>query len=341
MLFEPFSLALLGAGLISLYLVLVASFTAVQVIRYWDLEADDNRQIELEQRTWLSSALVQGALVLQMVSLVIMIGAADHFADLLSGAMCATGALTANSFGVPALMVKIVTLFCAAIWLTINQIDLSVPTYPLTTAKHWLILALLPLICLDLGLVTAYLALLRPDIVVSCCGVIFAESTPNGFSLIGLLPTLPLLGCYGALVGVLIWLAIFMRLKMANGKTIGGAEALVAGLGWPLFYLLSVVVITVIVSPYVYAMPHHRCPFDLLRGSYTWIGYPLYLSLHGAVIAGITIPVTWWAARYAGAADTAQRIQRRAVPGAMALLLVFLTIAAFKPLMYNILGGQW
>ena len=48
---------------------------------------------------------------------------------------------------------------------------------------------------------------------------------------------------------------------------------------WISFYLLALAVITVQVSPYVYALPHHRCPFDLLRYPYLAIGLPLYLFL--------------------------------------------------------------
>jgi hypothetical protein len=45
------------------------------------------------------------------------------------------------------------------------------------------------------------------------------------------------------------------------------------------------------ISLYFYQLPTHHCPFCLLQKEYYYIGYPLYLSLFGAGIAGIGLGV--------------------------------------------------
>ena len=53
----------------------------------------------------------------QIVSLLLYILAADHFSTMLSGAMCATGSLLANGYGLPLLLVKITGVFFCGFWI--------------------------------------------------------------------------------------------------------------------------------------------------------------------------------------------------------------------------------
>jgi hypothetical protein len=111
--------------------------------------------------------------------------------------------------------------------------------------------------------------------------------------------------------------------------------------GWVCFYPLSLVVINVIVSPYVYAMPHHRCPFDLLQAHYNWIGYPLYVFLHGAVVAGLTAAVVTCISRQKKElALQAARYRRNALRISLVLLTAFLLIGAWHPARYLLTGGE-
>ncbi len=51
-------------------------------------------------------------------------------------------------------------------------------------------------------------------------------------------------------------------------------------------FVFSFVAIISFISLYFYELPTHHCPFDLLQREYNYIGYPLYLSLFAAGIAG-------------------------------------------------------
>ena len=52
-------------------------------------------------------------------------------------------------------------------------------------------------------------------------------------------------------------------------------------------FLISMVSIFSFISLYIYEMPTHHCPFCFLQEEYSYIGYPLYLSLFAGSILGI------------------------------------------------------
>jgi len=95
MLLNSWSLALSLSGLLVIFLLAVAARSTLRVIRHWNPASDDGLQVDLESEIWLSSTLVAYALAIQITGLVLFVMAADSFAEVLSGAMCATGALLA------------------------------------------------------------------------------------------------------------------------------------------------------------------------------------------------------------------------------------------------------
>ena len=182
------SLALTFCGVIALFLVAVAARTGWRVLRYWNPASDDNLQIRLESETWLASTLVQYGLGLQLLTLLLFILAADQFSQVIAGAMCATGSLLADSFGMPALYLKLAGVFLYGFWLLLHQLDIRVETYPLVRLKFIYLLFLLPFLLTDFTLQTLYIAGIKPDIITSCCSVVFAEAGPDSGNLIGVLP---------------------------------------------------------------------------------------------------------------------------------------------------------
>ena len=173
MFLNPWSIALWLLTGLSIFLIAVACKTAIRVIRFWQPSADSQRQIRLESEIWLSSTLVQYALAFQIVSFFLFVLAADHFSLMLSGAMCATGSLLANSYGVPLLLIKMVGVFLYGLWIVLHQLDISSEEYPLVRIKYVFLLLLLPLLIADMVLLVLYLSALKPDIITSCCAIIF------------------------------------------------------------------------------------------------------------------------------------------------------------------------
>lgn len=361
MLLNSWSLALLLISLLVVFLLAVAGRSAVAVIRFWNPASDDSRQLGLESQVWLASTLVSYALALQILSLILLVLAADSFAAVITGAMCATGTLLANPFGMPALAVKLAGVFLYGFWLVLHRLDISSEHYPLVRAKCWYLLALLPWLALDIGLQTLYLFNLDPDIIVSCCAVVFTPGSSDSQLLVDLAGETPLpffYGGVGALLGLGCWL--WWRINLGSGfagvgeqpagaaLADGGGRRLptsagvwLYGLLWLLFVPLALLTVTASFSSYIYAMPFHNCPFCILRPEYYYFGFAIYLPLLLAAFAGINLPLLGLFAGYPGLAPAVAARRRTALRNSLLLLLLFTLFASYHFLRYLVGGGQW
>ncbi len=340
MILESWSIALITCSLVSVVFGAIGAAMALQVVRFWDPGSDSEQQIRLEERVWLAATLVQFGLVVQVISALIFIYAADYFATILKGAMCAAGSLTANAFGLPALGLKLATIFLAGLWIVVHRLDISRETFPLTRFKSvWLIL-LLPLLIGDAVLVFLYLVNLEPEIITSCCGIIFAETDSGGFSLFDVSSSVPLLLSGGILIAVIVLCSLVLIIQGSNEPGRQKVTGSISVAAWLLFYLLALLVITVFISPYVYGMPHHRCPFDLLQYPYAFIGLPLYLFLHTGVFSGMAGGTAAIISDRGGTMPYSASFIRRSLQLSLVLLFLFLLTAGWPPLSYIYFGGQ-
>jgi hypothetical protein len=284
---------------------------------------------------------MQYGLVFQLLSLVLLVLAADTFSSLLVGAMCATGAFLANDYGIAALLVKIVMVFFCGYWLLLHRLDLQSESYPLVRVKYWYLLLLVPLLAVDGALQSAYLFLLEPDVITSCCGVVFRPDTGNGFNLLDPYSTPLLLVLFYSLAVFLLVSGLWFYRKLK--KQAEECPQLLCGLyacGWVLFFLVSLWAITIFFSSYIYAMPSHRCPFDILQPEYGYIGYPIYLSLFLGAFLGSACGIAALVRRHAGLAEPVAAFQAIALPVSLIFLLIFLLITSYAPLQYIIAGGE-
>ncbi len=337
MILDSWSIALVTGSAVTLFIGCAGARTGLRIFRHWDSSSDSALQIKLEEEIWLSAVLVQFGLIIAVFGSLMLIFAANHYATILKGAMCATGALIANAYGIPALICKLLEIFFCSMWMVLHRLDVSSMYYPLVKLKYLLLIAFLPLFIADTVFLCLYLLSLEPEIITSCCGVVFSEQVIDGYNLLGFRPLDQLLAQYSLIVFVLICSALMATRTSEPFRTaVMGINALF----WCLFYIVSLVVITVVVSPYVYALPHHRCPFDLLQFPYGWIGFPLYLFLHGAVIAGLSSAVAWAVRNRQGLERLARRTHRQAGRLSLICLVLFLAIAAWDPFFYLLFGGE-
>lgn len=342
MLLQGWAMALLVTFFGTLFVGAYSGWCALRVLRYWDHGADTSLQIELEGETWLASALMQYALGFQLLSLFLLVLAADSFSGQLAGAMCATGALSANSYGMWSLATKIVMVFLSSFWLLLHRLDMEVETYPLVRLKYGLLLLLVPILLVDGTVLTLYLVNLEPDVITSCCGVLFRPAGKDGYNLIDPYSA-PLLlsGLYSLSLLLLTmngWLAKTIRNAADGSRT--SLAIMLSSLLWLVFFAVALWTVTAVFSSYIYAMPSHRCPFDMLRAEYGYVGYPLYLSLFGATLCGAGCGVAEAVRSYEGLLLPVRRLQRLALPAAMLLLLLFLAISGYAPLRYLLAGGE-
>lgn len=340
MILESWSIALIVCSTVTIIFGCLGALIALRVIRLWDLGSDSERQIRLEEQIWLTATLVQFGLVIQLISALLFIYAAAYFATLLKGAMCAAGALTANIYGLPALGFKLSTIFLGFLWIVLHRLDITFDNFPLTRIKSFWLLLLFPFLVGDALFVFLYLLKLEPEIITSCCGIIFADTLAGGYSLFDLSSVGTVLSLAGLLIA-LLGASSYGQLRVASPNGPGGlALGLILAGGWVTFYLLSLVMITVLVSPYVYALPHHRCPFDLLQYPYAYIGLPLYLFLHGAVLAGMSGAAVRIVSYFKDLSGRGRHFIKLTTLMSLVFLALFLATAGWPPVAYIAFGGE-
>jgi hypothetical protein len=334
MFLNSWSLGLTVAGLIILALGIYAGRTAIRVLRFWDPTSDSTLQIKLENEIWLASTLIQYGLGFQIISLVLFVLAADTFCQVIVGAMCATGSLMANGFGIPALLIKIIGVFLYGFWIVIHKLDISSETYPLVRIKYIYLLLILPLLFADITLQSLYIGFLSPDIITSCCAVVFSSAADKGGNLLaGIDKNTTLFLYYGSII-VLIGVGCAL-LK----RWIVPLAALFSA-GWLWFLLLATMAITTVFSSYIYAMPYHKCPFCILKPEYHYIGFVIYFTLIPASFFGLATVLVEPFKKRADLALTVRKFQRTAIRISLFLLLILAATTSYHYLLYRIGGGE-
>ena len=330
MILHPGVLALLIGTAIVLVMVIHAAATGVIILRRWDFSSSSAGQLGLERKTYLISTLLNYALAFQILSTFLFIYTLDDVHTLFAGAMCATGSLNANPIGWYGLLLKITVLFLAGFWIVLNMIDQMVEDYPLIRLKYILLIVLLPFIMLDFFLQLSYFTGLDPEIITSCCGSLFGGGGGNVASGLATLPVA------GTMVGFYL-LGLFLI----------GTTCLCLSSKKPLFRYLQTAVaaaflvmaisgIISFVSIYIYELPTHHCPFDMVQPEYGFIGYPLYLFLFCSVFFGLLPGIFQPAKRRANLAVPLARVERKWLLSSLVFSLLFLLLVTWQVVFSNL-----
>lgn len=341
MLLNSWSIALTITSIAVLFVTLVASHTAVRVIRYWNRDSDSNRQINLENETWLTSTLMEYGLGFQILSLLLLVMAADSFSAMLAGAMCATGSFLANDYGVPGLTVKLISVFFYGFWIVLHRLDISSYRYPLVRIKYYYLLCLCPLLLADISFQSLYLFKLEPDIITSCCGVIFQEPSLGGLNLSAQMASqIATLTFFFSGIAILVLSCFLIKKGLHAKKNVRSILYAVLALSHLFFFPFGLWIITNFVSPYVYSMPHHRCPFCLLHSEYFFVGYPLFVFLGLGVFLGLSSSIAELVSQKIELSEATSRFQPLAMRMSVVLLILFLFLCTLFPTIYYLKGGE-
>jgi hypothetical protein len=318
--FHPLIIAIHTGSLLASFMALYAACFGLRILRKWDLRSGSEEQLALERRTYLISTLLAYVLGSQLLSIFLYVFTVDRLHTFFVGAMCAAGSLYVNSFGYPALILKIVNFLLAGLWLILNHVDNRGYDYPLIKWKYGALLLIAPLALSETVVQALYFSNLKPDIITSCCGTLFS-SPPDA-------PGQESAVLAGMLLKAGFVLAILLTLFHGFRLYRKGAT------GW-LFPFLSVVTLFVsiasiisFISPYFYELPTHHCPFCLLQREYGYIGYPLYLSLLGGAIFGMGVGVLAPYRRIESLSQVIPLVERRLALASFILLTVFSIIVA-------------
>jgi hypothetical protein len=329
MILQPGVLALIVGSIITLLLLLLAAVLGLKILFSWDITSSSEEQLDLEKKTYLVSTLVQYGLLFEVVSVFLFIYTADDLHNLLVGAMCATGSLNANAYGFPTLYAKMATLFLSAAWIALNYIDNKAEDYPLTRTKYRLLILLFPVVLAGFILQIKYFGSISPNVITSCCGVLFSEGGKNIASSIAFLPVR---------ITQLIFYSLF-AVTVASGFAAArtGGKKYVISLSFlsAIFFIASIAAVLSFISLYFYQLPTHHCPFDILQSGYYYVGYPLYASLFTGSFFGVMTGVIEPFRKTRSLSSIIPAIQRRwaivAVVGIVLFVAISLIPVVFLP----------
>ncbi len=289
MILHPGVLGLLIGSALVVALVLAGAVIGVRVLRGWDPSSASEHQLVLERRTYLVSVLVSVALWIEIGSALLFIHTVDDLHELFVGAMCATGSLNANPVGWWVLATKAAMVLLFPVWIALNRLDQRAGDYPVVRLKYALLLALTPIAVADLVFQLRYFRGIEPDIITSCCGSLFSESSGKVMGDVASLPAATTLPLFAAASVIFLMALVWARLSLRPLPKIA-----VSALS-PVMLAIGVIAIISFISVAYYELPTHHCPFDLFQGGNHYVGYPLVTSLVVAVVAaflpGVFLPV--------------------------------------------------
>ena len=322
MILHPAVLALLLIALLVSGMGIYAGYYGVRILGRWNPASGSEDQLGLERRTYLVSTIMSYILSFELMSLFLFIYTADDLHPLFTGAMCAAGTLAVNSFGYPALLLKIVNFLLAGVWLIVNYADNRGYDYPLIKVKYELLNLLVPLLVLESCLLFAYFAGVKPDIITSCCGSLFSHESGRFSGDLASLPHRPMQIAFFSGMALTGISGLLFYLRGRAGYLFSAAASVT--------FLIAVASILSFICLYFYELPSHHCPFCLLQKEYGYIGYVLYATLFGGAVAGIGVGVLMPFRQVGSLVRIVPDIQRRLVLVTLACYLLFTLIVVWE-----------
>jgi hypothetical protein len=328
MLFHPAIIALLTTSMLTSLMLLYAGYYGYLIIRQWDLSSGSELQLSLERRTYLISTILTYLFAFQVLSLFLYLYTADSLHTFFVGAMCAAGTLNVNGYGYPALVLKIVNLLTAGVWLILNFVDNRAYDYPLVRKKYLFLLVITPLLLIETVTLAGYFLGLDPNIITSCCGSLFSEGGRSISSdIVSLPPGLMGMAFYVSMAGsVALGLAFFVKEK---GAYLFSAMAGIA-------FVVAVLATISYISPYIYELPTHHCPFCILQGEYGYIGYPLYAGLLGGAVTGLGVGVLMPFRNMRSLRTIIPGVQKRLTIASVICYVAFAAIVTYRIMLSNL-----
>jgi hypothetical protein len=257
--------------IISIFTI-IALYVSIKISLYYDKNSTTQRQYKLDKLSYLGSIVIKFILYIKIPALIFFVYTQDVLSDFISGAMCGAGVVTASRVGAYLLMIKIISIYLFGLWLLLDNIDNKRVDRKFSHLKFILFIPISLILFAEIIMEFYHFNALDPKQIVSCCGNLF-NATQKSFvgSLITISPTNALLLFY------LNFIALFLSFKYIKLFSILNIS----------FFIISLISLIVIFSPYIYELPTHKCPFCILQKDYYYIGYILYASIMIGTFSGI------------------------------------------------------
>lgn len=331
-LLEPWVLLRLVAGLVAALLFVRAALVARKVLRHFDVKRATEGQLALERQVELAATFVRVGAVVQVLALILAVLGADRMSRAVRGAMCAYGVFGANPWGFRSLAMTGAVALAAGVVAQVYAFDARVRTLDLARPLASLTLVMAPLAAIDLALAAEFLLRLDLTAVSSCCSVQLDPVAAAGEAY----ATGPrVLATALALVLGLVAIAVALLARRTPSPlrvAMAGVASLVA---LPTALAASVLE----VAPHAFEVPHHVCPFCLLRTDVLAVGYPLYGAMFLAVTWAAGAGLSAVLARKAAAEDVLATFSRTALLRGAVAWSVALALGIAPVARYAIVSG--
>ena len=308
---------LLGEGILYIFM-LIAFGISIDILLRWNFESFSDAQYRLEKKSYLVITILSFIFVIKFLLLPYFVFTIDSLNSLVKGAMCGAGVISANSYGLELLFIKLLVIFTLTLWLMINYYDLEAKNYPYFKIKYGLYIAIFLLVTYELWLDFNYFININTNQVVSCCSALFGQLEGANPLPFGLDTKMMLILFYSIFITLVI-------LIMSN-------QDILALIFTALFLYISYYAIIYFFGTYIYELPTHKCPFCMFQKEYYYIGYFVWGSLFtGAFLVSDAI-----ICKEVLRVDTS----KSKIYG-LYFLVIFVTIVTMVVLLYRFKNGAW
>ncbi len=263
----------LGAGL------------GVAIAWRWRAGQSSEAQLALERRAELVAAVMQVALLVEILGLALSVLVADHLVGGIRGAMCAFGVLASTRSGYPGLLASALAAVACGLWVVLHRFDLRLETPALTRRKFFALLGVGPLAAMDFVFAVRFARELDFSVIASCCSVWLDDVAVNTQA--AKLVVSPNWAGGLGLTAALLALAA----SLATWRWPGRPATLLAAVLSALAAVMAVPAVMGVVAPYALATPGHLCPFCLFHAQGGWLGWPLFGALFTATVTSLGLGV--------------------------------------------------
>ncbi len=249
-----------------LFLLLsIAFYNSLFILKKYKKESSSELQYSLEKKSYLVTTIIFVALIIKIFMLPYFTYTINELSNIIPGAMCGAGVISANSYGEPLIVLKVVIIILVLLWLTLNKEDLHSKDFKYFTQKIWFYLFIYLWISVEIVLEYLYFTNLTTLNPVFCCSTLYSSFYNTNTLPFNMTIKEVLIAFFVAYLSV-----IFMSyLKKKYFVVIFSF----------IYIYLSYFSIVYFFGTYVYQLPTHKCPYCLLQSEYYFIGYFIYSAL--------------------------------------------------------------
>ena len=262
---------------IQIVILLLLSFAFLNtlfILKNFVVNSGTELQYSLEKKSYLVLAIIKIVLIIKIILLPFFTYTLDKLSNIIPGAMCAAGVISANVYGEPLMLLKIFLVVLMLLWLTLNAKDLRSYDFKYFKAKLWFFGLIYILAFGEVALEILFFSGLTTINPVLCCSALYGDmqdSNPLPFNL--------------SIIELIV--SFYLTYLLIIISTYFKKRYLLLLLS-VVFTYISYYSVVYFFSTYVYQLPTHQCPYCLLQDNYFYLGYFIYFSFMVALFYSLS-----------------------------------------------------